>query len=309
MIKQAISSFLFILFLCPLPAIADEHVQYDPYWAARYAEENYDKPYGSQNPFPDFDNVVEGGNCTNFVSQALIAGFLGTDSPQEVYDDRDQFDIDKDCYLNGQCTLAWFYNSMSSRGPAWSGANKLYEYAKSNGFENEGLHFEYVTHDTMTDFMDYTEVEVGDIIFADWDHDGSIDHSMIVTDTQFWKWGYNEIRVTYQSFNKTNIGLGDINKDYGYQALFYVYRPVDYDPKIIDYEEKVRVVFDWLEDRYGQYFSNGSSTIQTSSGYYRYYWTGSRYNYLYAYKEYLWFMLDGSWIKSSSIETWYEYVK
>ena len=67
MIKQAISSFLFILFLCPLSAIADEYVEYDGYWAAKYAEENYDKPYGSKNPFPDFNNVVDGGNCTNFV--------------------------------------------------------------------------------------------------------------------------------------------------------------------------------------------------------------------------------------------------
>jgi hypothetical protein len=91
--------------------------------------------------------------------------------------------------------------------------------------------------------MDYGAVEVGDIIFADWDHDGTINHTMIVTDyCHTWEYcyysnedpypyrGYNRIRLTYQSYNRTNIGLGDLNEDYNYQALFYVYRPIDYNP-------------------------------------------------------------------------------
>ena len=73
------------------------------------------------------------------------------------------------------------------------------------------------------------------IRLADWDHDGTIDHSMLVTNIQTLLPGYNEIRLTYQGapgvVGRTNIGLGDINEDNNYEALFYVYRPVDYNPQ------------------------------------------------------------------------------
>ncbi len=82
--------------------------------------------------------------------------------------------------------------------------------------------------------MDYKAVEIGDVIFADWDHDGTIDHSMLVTATKWWLSGYNEIRLTYQGrpgvVGVTDVGLGDINEEYNYEAVFSVYRPVDYDP-------------------------------------------------------------------------------
>lgn len=72
------------------------------------------------------------------------------------------------------------------------------------------------------------------IQFADWDHNGTIDHTMLVTDIQWWRFSYNEIRLTYQGrpgvVGVTGIGLGDINEDYNFQALFYVYRPTDYNP-------------------------------------------------------------------------------
>lgn len=206
---------------------------YDPNPAVSYAKNNYDLPYGSQNPFHDYPYSV-GGNCTNFASQAIIAGLTGETSPNGVYNRR------KDFIADANSPYAWFFikdgtPSSTTRGKAWTGANDLYQYAKSNKSTYRGLHFQYITNDSPTSFMDYKQIKKGDIIFADWEGDGHIDHTMIVTDTQFdsWSWsirGYDRIRVTYQTYNKTDVGLGFLNELYKYKALFYVYRPTDYNP-------------------------------------------------------------------------------
>lgn len=226
---------------------ADVYKTYDGAWAAKYALKNYNQPYSSKgNPFQNFEKrdtagnlIQDGGNCTNFVSQALIAGFIQSDSMKTVFDNRYEFDTD---YSNANYSLAWFYRSDSQRGPAWSGAPKLFEYAKSNKTTYRGVHFNYVTSDSSTSFMDYNSVRVGDIIFADWGRDtnkdrvidaigdGAIDHSMIVTSYDYWtQRGYNKIQVTYQTLNKTR-RLGEINEEQNYKVRFYVYRPVDYNP-------------------------------------------------------------------------------
>ncbi len=221
------------LALSMISAFADTYKVYDPVDAIDYALTNYNMAYGSgggQNPFYNYDALF-GGNCTNFASQVLMAGLVQSDSPSYVYGQRTNYDIDI-----GGGYYEWYFISDSSRGPAFTGANKLYEYAGYNQPSYRGLHFEYVTHDTLTEFMDYELVEKGDLIFVDWPPvDGAIDHTMIVTDIQTWRLGYNEIRLTYQGtgtsvLGKTNIGLGDINEDNDYEALFYVYRPVDYNP-------------------------------------------------------------------------------
>jgi hypothetical protein len=78
--------------------------------------------------------------------------------------------------------------------------------------------------------MDYDKVQPGDIIFADFNGDGTMDYIMIVDDKDWWRLGYNEVCLTYQSDNKIDQGLGDINERMKHQALFYVYRLVDYNP-------------------------------------------------------------------------------
>ncbi len=216
---------------CGTAAFADSYKTYDPSMAAEYATNNYDRPYGTldtENPFTDYSYIPTGGNCTNFVSQAIMAGMVPSSSASTTYSHRFNYDID------GQGegdTYRWFFRFDGDRGSAWTGAHKLYEYAVNNDPNYRGLHLQYVTHDTLTEFMAYKLVQAGDIIFADWEHDDEMDHTMIVTDIQWWRLGYNEIRVTYQSDNRTNRGLGDINEDYNYEALFYVYRPTDYNPK------------------------------------------------------------------------------
>lgn len=60
----------------------------------------------SRNPL-FFDFTGGGGNCTNFVSQCLLAGGLVAD-PTE--------------------TFGWYYNSLNERAPAWTGVTEFYEF-------------------------------------------------------------------------------------------------------------------------------------------------------------------------------------
>ncbi|CAM2008804.1 amidase domain-containing protein [Acanthopleuribacter pedis] len=226
---KVLIQILFVLSTLSL-GYADDYEEYNAAYAAAYAIKNYNLAYGngsSQNPFTDYDGETEGGNCTNFVSQCLVAGFIQTTSPKKVFQERFDFDTDR----NSGSYYEWFFHNDGDRGPAWTGAAKLYEYAVHNPSHYKGLHFQYITHDTSSDFMEYTKVRVGDIIFVDWEGNGSIDHAMIVTKYESWRWGYNEIRVTYQSNNRLHKGLGDLNEEHNYDALFYVYRPLDYNPE------------------------------------------------------------------------------
>ena len=78
---------------------ADEYKEYNGEWAAKFAQQHFDTSY-SQNPFHDFSSQT-GGNCTNFVSQSIIAGLIKSDSLNEVYNARYDFDVDSGCYGNG----------------------------------------------------------------------------------------------------------------------------------------------------------------------------------------------------------------
>lgn len=60
----------------------------------------------SRNPL-FYDFTGGGGNCTNFVSQSLLAGSL-TMNPTE--------------------TFGWYYVSLDDRSPSWTGVRELYEF-------------------------------------------------------------------------------------------------------------------------------------------------------------------------------------
>jgi len=210
--------------------------KYNAGWAVNYARANWNRPYGSgasQNPFYNFADVVLGGNCANFASQVVMAGLEArTSSAREIFGARTTYLADKGY------SQAWYFVSVSDRGPAWAGANALGRYAGGNLSTYKGLHFTKVTYDTKTTFMDYSKVTPGDIISMDYGTtatdgyaDGSFDHTMVVTGYDSWRRGYNKIRVTYQSTTNgqaTDRGLGDINEQYKYKATFTVWRPVDY---------------------------------------------------------------------------------
>lgn len=64
----------------------------------------------SRNPlFTDFTG--QGGNCTNFVSQCVLAG---------------------SCVMNYTPTFGWFFISSSDRAPAWTGVEFFYNFMTSN---------------------------------------------------------------------------------------------------------------------------------------------------------------------------------
>ena len=216
------------VFFKPPSPVCVEPTNYNPTIASSYAKKYYNTPYTglNRNKFSDFDGDVPGGNCTNFVSQCLLAGISGHNSNLDVFNSRNIY-FDKGNKIGQN---SWYFVDYNNRAPAWTGANWLYDYVKTqaNNPTYDGLHFKYITHDTLHRPLDYRAVDVGDIIFADWTGDGTINHTMLVTDTSIWRSGYNEIQVTYQSSNKLNRGLGDINEEYHKKVLFYVYRPTGF---------------------------------------------------------------------------------
>lgn len=64
----------------------------------------------SRNPkFYNFDN--DGGDCTNFISQCLLAG---------------------GAFMNYTRDVGWYYNSPTDRAAAWSGVPYLYNFLTKN---------------------------------------------------------------------------------------------------------------------------------------------------------------------------------
>lgn len=94
--------------LVTIPYAADRAVAYAKRWAL------------SRNPlFANFTGI--GGDCTNFISQCLLAG---------------------GATMNDTRDFGWYYFSPENRAPAWSGVEFLYrfltgdpEYLRENGAE------------------------------------------------------------------------------------------------------------------------------------------------------------------------------
>lgn len=80
--------------LIELPYVRERAVEYALRWAL------------SRNPlFIDFTG--QGGDCTNFVSQCLLAGT---------------------CVMNETLDFGWYYYSSANRAPAWSGVEYFYDF-------------------------------------------------------------------------------------------------------------------------------------------------------------------------------------
>ena len=85
----------------------------------------------SRNPdFFDFSEL--GGDCTNFASQCIYAGYG---------------------VMNYTPVTGWYYNSLNSRAPAWTGVNELYNFL----INNEGTGPRAVV-------VPLSEIQVGDIV-------------------------------------------------------------------------------------------------------------------------------------------------
>lgn len=84
--------------LLTIPYRREQAVNYADYWAYR------------RNPkYYAFDQI--GGDCTNFVSQAIFAG-SGVMNFTPVY--------------------GWYYLSLNDRAPAWTGVDYLYNFLVGN---------------------------------------------------------------------------------------------------------------------------------------------------------------------------------
>jgi len=114
-----------------------------------------------------------------------------------------------------------------------------------HGNEYTGVHFEKVTSDTFSTALDFSKIQKGDIIFADWGYngmvvDGQMDHVMMVVQEGT---HYATTYVAYQGGGLMKHGVmtydghyGSISLDnLGYlgtlprlNSLFEVYRPTYY---------------------------------------------------------------------------------
>lgn len=123
---------------------------YDRYRAVEYAK----KWAMSRNPiFENFTGV--GGDCTNFVSQAVYAG---------------------SCEMNFTPTFGWYFRSLNDRAPAWTGVEAFYDFFTGSGdFAPVTLRegpFGYVTG------VEYAQL--GDVVQLA-DETGDFYHTLIIT--------------------------------------------------------------------------------------------------------------------------------
>lgn len=89
-----------------------------------------------------------GGDCTNFVSQCVLAG---------------------SCVMNYKPTFGWYYINDGNRAPAWTGVEYFYNFIVSN--KEEGPYGAEVTEDDIT---------VGDVIQLG-DENGKYYHTLLVS--------------------------------------------------------------------------------------------------------------------------------
>ena len=102
--------------------------------------------WNKRNPnYFNFDKL--GGDCTNFVSQCLYHG-----------------GIEMNFAANG-----WFYSSLTSRAPAWTGVDEFFAFLTSNTAKN-GIKGYETTID---------KIEVGDVIQLNQRGEG-FNHNVIV---------------------------------------------------------------------------------------------------------------------------------
>lgn len=108
----------------------------------------------SRNPL-FYDFTGGGGNCTNFVSQCLLAGGLTMDFTE---------------------TFGWYYVDVNNRAPAWTGVREFYEFMCGLGdFSPQGAR-----KGPFGNVVDRDAVEIGDVIQLG-NAQGSFYHSLIVS--------------------------------------------------------------------------------------------------------------------------------
>ncbi|MET8446283.1 amidase domain-containing protein [Streptomyces sp. NPDC005209] len=145
------------------------------------------KYWNNYNPdYPDYNGQGAGGDCTNFVSQALKAGGW-KHVPGYTYDFH-----------------KWFGNS-EIQSDSFVGVNEFSWFALSSK--------------RATSLANVYQLDLGDVLQMDFNKDGSKDHSMIVT----YRSSQGVPYVSYHSTNTYNRSVASLVASYP-NAAFYAYR-------------------------------------------------------------------------------------
>ncbi|MGL6106009.1 amidase domain-containing protein [Romboutsia sp.] len=108
----------------------------------------------SRNPkYMDYEDW--GGDCTNFISQCLIAGRIPMDN------------------IGENVLKKWYWYNDKLRTPTWTAAEPFYKYIVGNNNKNSENFGIYARN------ADYNELEIGDI--AQLVYEGRAYHSMIIS--------------------------------------------------------------------------------------------------------------------------------
>ena len=130
---------------------------------------------------PLFTNFTgQGGDCTNFVSQSLLAG---------------------SCTMDFTPDFGWYYISADDRAPAWTSVRYFYDFITGQPYfasENSGI-------GPFGREVDINEAEVGDFIQLQ-NRSGAFYHSLVIT-------GFipNDVLICAHSDNALNRRLSTYN--------------------------------------------------------------------------------------------------
>jgi len=169
-IRILVVATLLIALLCAMATPAMAH-SYN-----RQAAANYALQY-AENPNPAYmDYTYCGGDCTNFVSQSLLAGGW-RETGKYIYYSK----------------YAWYYDGADVpwRSRSWTSATNLYRFML------------YTTRATSVGSAD--QMDIGDVFQIDYDRNGVWDHSMIVTGKD-----HRGLLMSYHTANTKNEPLADI---------------------------------------------------------------------------------------------------
>lgn len=161
-------------------------IAYKEYNRARAVQ--YAKKWAlERNPlFIDF--AGRGGDCTNFVSQCILAGC---------------------CTMNFTVDFGWYYISSENRAPAWSSVEFLYDFLTGDPIfisENGGVGPYGIE-------VDATEAREGDVVQLA-DQDGDFYHTLIIT-------GFRNGNTLVSAH--TNDALDKPLSQYNYTSLRYIH--------------------------------------------------------------------------------------